>query len=519
MNGGGRRIKLDLSSFVHDGGSHRWMYLPDQSFSTVSYVVDRLKSEDSQLSEDDLVILMLEDFILPAWENINVLQSGDLVRVQAKSINKHQESTKESKKPSSRKSVPMSIPTVSNSPKLSSSKKSVNPSNKSGVKRSRKSSSSDDSSDSNEKDHVDKDQKKSNVTKRTKASESSSESSSDEDEKENQKKKNTIQSSNMDSKKRETSDSSSSSDSDSDDHETVPSKTANLNSQQAKLIKRVSSSGSDSDSESDSDVDNKSRNVTNPSIPVKPNVSKKVESSSDSSSSSDEESEEERKVETKVINVKAAALNSSASGIKPKRKRKRKNKNKNKLPLDQIPVFTAEIETAPGPVSVKNIDANNSHVRFGEHEDSMEVDSNDKQEFTEEDIKQLYVQSVASHTKTIVDNSKSINSYQKPNKSNDVSCEDVLIKQFDNKTVTNAGVVKKSSTLMFTPRVLSVNEMKVKSTRKKPLNFTNGHKPSNGVYQEEKKEDKTSAFAALLNCNGKVFDKNEEPVKDYTFGE
>ena len=53
------------------------------------------------MSEDDLVILMLEDFILPAWENINVLQSGDLVTVTLKSINKHQELVTGGKKVSS----------------------------------------------------------------------------------------------------------------------------------------------------------------------------------------------------------------------------------------------------------------------------------------------------------------------------------------------------------------------------------------------------------------------------------
>ena len=221
---------------------------------------------------------------------------------------------------------------------------------------------------------------------------------------------------------------------------------------------------------------------------------------------------EDQKTETKVVNVKVASVTSSASASKSKRKRKRKNKNKNKLPLDQIPVFAAEIETVAGPVH-RNVDGNNSHVRFDAENETMEVDNNDGQEFTVEDIKKLYAQSVASNTRTTSNNSHSV---KKTNTSRDVSCEDVLIKQFDNKTVTNAGVVKKSSNLMFTPRVLSVNEMKVKSTRKEPLHFTNGHKPSNGVQQEEKKEDKSSAFAALLNCNGKVFDKNEEPIKDYT---
>ena len=283
--------------------------------------------------------------------------------------------------------------------------------------------------------------------------------------------------------------------------------------QKPNSAKKVESSSSESESDTDSDTEtvSKSTNVIK-HLPPKSNVTNKVESSSDSSTSSDEHSVEDQKIETKVVNVKVASVTSSVSASKSKRKRKRKNKNKNKLPLDQIPVFTAEIETVAGPVH-RNVDGNNSHVRFDAEEETMEVDNNEGQEFTEEDIKKLYAQSVATNTKTTSNNSHSV---KKTNTSRDVSCEDVLIKQFDNKTVTNAGVVKKSSNLMFTPRVLSVNEMKVKSTRKEPLHFTNGHEPSNGVQQEEKKDDKSSAFAALLNCNGKVFDKNEEPIKDYT---
>ena len=96
----------------------------------------------------------------------------------------------------------------------------------------------------------------------------------------------------------------------------------------------------------------------------------------------------------------------------------------------------------------------------------------------------------------------------------------MLLNQFDNKKTSNSEVVKKP-TIIFKPRVLSVNEMKVKPTRKEPLKFSNdlGSKSSN-IFDSEKgkenKEEKIAEFSALLNCNGKVFDKADVPVKDYT---
>lgn len=56
MSGGGRRIKLDLSNFVRDGGSHRWMYLPDQSFSTVSDVIERFGYIDSMENYNEIML-------------------------------------------------------------------------------------------------------------------------------------------------------------------------------------------------------------------------------------------------------------------------------------------------------------------------------------------------------------------------------------------------------------------------------------------------------------------------------
>ena len=78
---GGRRIKLDLTDFVKDAGGQRWMFVSRDDFSTISDVVDRLREEHHQLGQHDLVTLLLDNFTLPPWESVELLQSGDLVKV------------------------------------------------------------------------------------------------------------------------------------------------------------------------------------------------------------------------------------------------------------------------------------------------------------------------------------------------------------------------------------------------------------------------------------------------------
>ena len=78
---GGRRIKLNLDDFVQDGGSPRWMWLEEDSVTTMSDLVDKLRGEYHQLEDGDMVTLYLEDAIIPACEPINILHSGDLVKV------------------------------------------------------------------------------------------------------------------------------------------------------------------------------------------------------------------------------------------------------------------------------------------------------------------------------------------------------------------------------------------------------------------------------------------------------
>jgi len=94
----GKRIKLNLSDFVSDAGCKRWMYLSEGAVSTVSDLVDILRSEYTQIGENDLVTLLLDNFILPHWESIDILQSGDLVTV-IRNKTKTKQSTVESGTP------------------------------------------------------------------------------------------------------------------------------------------------------------------------------------------------------------------------------------------------------------------------------------------------------------------------------------------------------------------------------------------------------------------------------------
>ena len=54
------------------------------------------RSEYTQIGENDLVTLLLDNFILPHWESIDILQSGDLVTVIRNKTKTKQQSTVES---------------------------------------------------------------------------------------------------------------------------------------------------------------------------------------------------------------------------------------------------------------------------------------------------------------------------------------------------------------------------------------------------------------------------------------
>ena len=168
----GRRIKLDLSNFVGDGGSLRWMFVADSEVRLVSDLADKLRAEYSQLRAGDTLTLLLDGFLLPPWEPATILQSGDLVTViRTRPAAQHQtRGTRDTdSKPSThakklKKSTPAKAkPQASSSSSSSDSSEdevqpSVNANTKqvvTGVKRGRESSSSS-SSDSDSSPPVQK---------------------------------------------------------------------------------------------------------------------------------------------------------------------------------------------------------------------------------------------------------------------------------------------------------------------------------------------------------------------------
>jgi hypothetical protein len=187
----------------------------------------------------------------------------------------------------------------------------------------------------------------------------------------------------------------------------------------------------------------------------------------------------------------------------------------------------------------------NNHVRF----DNKQAESDDMdvvaEEFSAEEIKQLYNQSVSSATtgsstcqeqsgngtkkgedsssnngqtntgQNMMEN-RNGNTVSQPvtvckplksgiaketpvhSKNPNVSCEDVLMKQFDDNKVANNSVVAKSKPKMvFAPRALSLKEMRRDSPKNKNLKFSN-----------QSQDPDLSQFSALLNCKDAVFNKN-----------
>jgi len=84
------------------------------------------------------------------------------------------------------------------------------------------------------------------------------------------------------------------------------------------------------------------------------------------------------------------------------------------------------------------------------------------------------------------------------------SCEDVLMKQFDDNRVTNNTIVTKTAPkIVFTPRALSLTEMRKDSPKNKNLKFSN-----------QSQNPDLSQFSALLNCRDAVFNKNEKKADE-----
>jgi len=583
----GKRIKLNLSDFVSDAGCKRWMYLSEGAVSTVSDLVDILRSEYTQIGENDLVTLLLDNFILPHWESIDILQSGDLVTV-IRNKTKTKQSTVESGTPRIEKKEKATKTKLTRQAAVGENQI------KTGQKRSRESSSSSDSSSDDESSNPMKKQQTAKAVKVNKspkivkkqviskpgavamrtaaASSSSSSESSSSDSSEEVKKVEVSEPKNASSKANSSSSESTSSDSEAENTNSKPQSNAIT----VNHSKTSPKSDSDSSSSSDSEIEPVKENVSKPPV-------KKVVTSSDSSSSSDSDA----KVTNKVIdngNRNQKQVTNSAQE-KPKRKRKRKNKNKNKLPPDQLPVFETEISSTIDNSELskhskqftnsRKVNDLNSHKRFDEENECP--DKNDKMEvyespntFTGDEIKKLYAQSVSVTSKKFVGNGTHGTTDQRKQplsnkKVSNLSCEEVLLSQFEEKKVSNHGIIKKP---MFKPRVLSVQEMKVNVVRKQPLVFSQSEssKPiiqpdlssssksivssqveskENGEQIEVQKErtcvekdeissqieqpkfngktsevleepvEVSSQLFALFNCKGQVFDRNSV-AKDYS---
>jgi len=475
----GRRIRLDLSDFVLDIGSHRWMFLSDGKFSTVSDLVDQLKEEYTQLEEEDMVQVFMDgDFVIPPWESIEILQSGDLVRV-VRTVGKDRKDqvkvTSKSKKPNM---------------KSKETKQEVN------------------------RSKANKERKLATVQVQTSSSSSESDTNEDITSKVAAKPIKVLTGqtgkvkvpNNSKQKKDDSTTSSDTSESSSDEDEITRKKPKTLNSDKAApIINKL----------------------------VAPAVTKAV-SSSDSDSSSDDENDtkEDSKPQptSTVTTASAGTKQTQAPNMpdKPKRKRKRKNKNKNKLAPDQIPIFGPQIVPTEAVIKQMSKDQTegNNHVRF----DDKQVDESENmdvvdEEFTAEDIKQLYNQSVCSATTTMGqeqsrngtnsgENTSSNNAQNimenrngdtgsqqstngKPPKSSiskgdsrnsvrsmdtNISCEDVLMKQFDDNRVTNNTIVTKTA-----PKI---------------------------VFSKQNQDPDLSQFSALLNCRDAVFNKNEKKADE-----
>ena len=322
--------------------------------------------------------------------------------------------------------------------------------------------------------------------------------------------------------KTQSSSSSSSSESDNEDGNSKPPTMTNIPSTAVK--RKAASSSSDSSSESSSESEDSG--IKTKSTAKAKTDEKSEESPSDSSEDSDSEQDEKVVKKSAVLKKPAVAIVKGPMPLKPRRKRKRKNKNKNKLSPEETPVFEAEIQ--PTSYDLNSLNTNNSHLTFDDNNEMdlrEDIETKQAEEFTEEDVKKLYEQSVSSQLTTKGNKVAScpVNSVKMSpvgmKSSAGEGCEAALIKQFDDKKITNNKVVSTPNP-MFKPRVLSVKEMAVKSNRKEPLNLSNGagavtSTNINGS-NDTKEVENLSQFSALLNCNGAVFDRNEHPVKDYS---
>jgi hypothetical protein len=498
MAASGRRVKLDLSSFVRDAGSHRWMLLAPGRLSTVGDLLLQLRAEYPQVEEADTLTLFLEEqYMVPPWEPLDILEKGDQLRVTL--------------------SRPAARPPPAKRPRLAGG---------AGGRRAptAPTSSSDSSSEAEapaRKAPAGKALSKAAPAKAAPAvaragEESSSGGSSSEEEGAGGSGAAKRAAPVPAQPKKAASSSSSSSDTDEDKPaEQVVTK---------KPVPQKDSSSSSSESEED---------TTKDVAKQKPTVRKQpaAKSSSDSSSS-DSSKEAEAKVGPwkPVQNGAAAGEPADATNGKPKKKRKRKPKNRNKLPASQVPDFGPPIQVSrsspdhlyPAPqadpafLAKPDIGRNNVHQRFGEREESLAGD-----ELSAEAQRALYSQSVAAVPQPLLDPrftaslkaasprheppAAASSPAPRPATGSVSACEGALLASLDSRVASNRETVARSAPrVVFRPRALDVsklaapNGVAARPPARQPAPVAGG------------------GLESLLGCAGTVFTRSHLPgQRDY----
>jgi len=361
---GSRRVKLDLSDFVLDVGSHRWLLLVPGAMVTVGDLLTRLRGEYEQVEEGDGLTVFLDgQYMVPPWEPLAILREGDQLRITLSKAGRAGRPPAAKR----RRVEEVQVKAASKRSKVEQAKAKVEEVAKSKPKK-KESSSESSSEEEVTKPEVNKHEVKQVASKKPVVAKESSSSSSEEEE-ETKSKQQPVP------KKAAAKESSSSSSSSEEEATTVEPK------QQVKTVSKESSSSDSSSSEEE----------------VKSAEMKQVQvqqqKAAEASSSSDSSGEETTKAKEKPLQNGVAEA-APAPGP-PKRKRKRKPRNRNKLPADQMPDFGPPIQALPEFVAKPETSRENMHRRFGEKEEAEEEDEEEEGEMSAEAMQELYKQSVA----------------------------------------------------------------------------------------------------------------------------
>jgi len=367
---GSRRVKLDLSDFVLDVGSHRWLLLVPGAMVTVGDLLTRLRGEYEQVEEGDGLTVFLDgQYMVPPWEPLAILREGDQLRITLSKAGRAGRPPAAKR----RRVEEVQVKAASKRSKVEQAKAKVEEVAKSKPKK-KESSSESSSEEEVTKPEVNKHEVKQVASKKPVVAKESSSSSSEEEE-ETKSKQQPVP------KKAAAKESSSSSSSSEEEATTVEPK------QQVKTVSKESSSSDSSSSEEE---------VKSAEVKYAEVKQVQQQKAAEASSSSDGSEAEITKAKEKPLQngvAEAAPAPGSAPGP-PKRKRKRKPRNRNKLPADQMPDFGPPIQALPEFVAKPDTSRENMHRRFGEKEEAEEEEEEDG-EMSAEAMQELYKQSVA----------------------------------------------------------------------------------------------------------------------------